>query len=179
MKKIILIILFIISNNLFAQKELTTSSGVISFEASVPLFEEVAAINETIPCVLNTKSGVLISEIQMKDFRFKLPLMEEHFNKKYLESDRYPNANFKGTIEGFNLNIIGTSPKEFKMKGELKIHGKSKKISTYVVLKKTENGLEIVSDLKLNIKDFNIKIPEILSMKVAETVKIKTLFLLK
>jgi polyisoprenoid-binding protein YceI len=105
--------------------------------------------------------------------------MEEHFNIKYLETDDYPQATFKGIIEGFNINIIGNSAKEFKLNGELKIHGVSKKINTIVFLKKEGKSLEIVSDFKVNTKDFNIQIPEILKMKVAETVTVKYYFLVK
>ena len=176
MRKTILLLLFSIAVNSFAQTELTTTSGMINFEASVPLYEEVKATNKTVSCVLNTKNGEFTSTVLMKDFRFKLSLMEEHFNKKYLETDHYPNAYFKGTIEGFNWNIIGTTPKAFKLKGALKIHGKTKKITTVVFLKKQENGLEIISDFNLKTKDFDVEIPEILSVKVAETVIIKTSF---
>ena len=115
----------------------------------------------------------------MKEFRFKLSLMEEHFNEKYLETNDYPQAVFKGTIEGFNLNIIDHNPKEFKMKGDLKIHGKTKKINTIVVLRKIDGKLEIISKFSINITDFNIKIPEMLSMKIAETVNIKSQFVLQ
>ncbi|HRA74314.1 MAG TPA: YceI family protein, partial [Flavobacterium sp.] len=97
MKKIILIILIFIAHCSLAQKEMTTATGTISFEASVPLYEDVAATNKTVSCVLNIKNGALLSEVQMKDFRFKLSLMEEHFNKKYLETDHFPQATFKGT----------------------------------------------------------------------------------
>lgn len=176
MKKIIFIILSIIVQNSFAQKEMTTSSGVVNFEASVPLFEEVAATNKNASCALNTKNGAFTSVIQMKEFHFKLSLMEEHFNEKHLETDHYPQATFKGTIEGFNWNIIDSNPREFKLKGELKIHGKTKKINTVVALRKLDHKLEIISNLNVNIKDFNIKIPEILSMKVAENVTIKSEF---
>jgi polyisoprenoid-binding protein YceI len=176
MKKIIFIILSILTQNSFAQKQMTTSSGIVDFEASVPLFEEVKAKNSNAACVLDPKNGAFYSVIQMKEFRFKLSLMEEHFNKKYLETDHYPQATFKGRIEGFNWNIIDSHPKEFKLKGEIKIHGKTKKINTVVALRKLEDKLEIISNLNLNIKDFNIKIPEILSMKVAENVTIKSEF---
>ncbi|TRX23041.1 YceI family protein [Flavobacterium franklandianum] len=176
MKKIISILLFLLVHNSFAQKEMTTANGVIHFEASVPLYEEVTATNKTISSKLNIGTGALTSVVPMKEFRFKLSLMEEHFNEKYLETDHYPQATFKGKIEGFNLNIIDSNPKEFKLKGELKIHGKIKKIYTIVALKKIENKLEIVSNFNVNIKDYNIKIPEILSMKIAETVTIRTVF---
>ena len=103
--------------------------------------------------------------------------MEKHFNENYMESHKHPKALFKGMIEGFNIDIIGTTPKEFNLKGTLKIHGKSNKINTIAILQKTKDGLKITADFIVNSKDFNIKIPEILSMKVAETVNVKTLFL--
>jgi YceI-like domain len=179
MKKNILFLLFFIFHYTAAQNEMRTASGIISFEASVPFYEEVTATNKTAVCILELKNGQLSSRVQMKDFRFKLSLMEEHFNKKYLETDDYPQAAFKGIIEGFNINIIGDEPKEFRLKGELKIHGKSKKINAIVFLKKEGNGLEMVSEFKVNTKDYNIAIPEILSMKVAETVHIKYYFFVK
>ena len=176
MKKIILLLLLLIYNLIVAQNDKTTNSGIIHFEASVPLFEEVKATNNKAFCFLNPKTGAITSIALIKDFRFKIPMMEKHFNENYLESIDYPKASFKGIIEGFNWNIIGTSPKEFKLKGTLKMHGKSKKISTVAILRKTADGLEIISNFEINSRDFNIKIPEMLSMKVAETVKVKTLF---
>lgn len=176
MKKITLLFLLYFANMALAQEKMTTHKGIIYFEASVPLFEEVKAKNENVTCVINLENGEISSTAYIKDFHFKIALMEKHFNENYLESHNYPKAMFKGTIEGFNLNIIGTSPKEFKLNGTLKVHGKSKKINTVAILKKTTDGLEIIVDFIVNSKDFNIKIPEILSMKVAETVNIKTHF---
>lgn len=177
MKKFTLLFLLFFANMALAQEKMNTYKGIIDFEASVPLFEEVKAKNENATCSINPETGEISSTVYIKDFHFKIALMEKHFNENYMESHNYPKATFKGTIEGFNLNIIGSSPKEFKLKGTLKVHGKSKKINTIAILKKTNDGLEIIADFMVNSKDFNIKIPEILSMKVAETVNIKTVFL--
>jgi polyisoprenoid-binding protein YceI len=106
-------------------------------------------------------------------------MMEKHFNENYMDSGHHPKASFKGIIEGFNWHIIGTSPKEFKVNGILKIHGKLKKISIIAFLRKVDGGLEIISNFDVNSRDFNIEIPEMLSMKVAETVNVKTNFLVK
>lgn len=179
MKKIILLFLLFIQNPILAQEEKTTNKGIINFEASVPLFEEVKATNKTASCILNSKTGAITSMVLIKDFRFKIPMMEKHFNENYMESTSHPKATFKGIIEGFNWNIINTDPKEFKLKGTLKIHGKSKKISTIAILRKVDGGLEIVSNFEVKSRDFNIEIPEMLSMKVAETVNIATLFIVK
>lgn len=171
--------LLVFANLILAQEEKTTHEGIIHFEASVPLFEEVKATSNTTYCILNTKTGAITSLVLIKDFRFKIPMMEKHFNDNYLESSRYPKASFKGIIEDFNWYNIGASPKEFQLKGILKMHGKSKKISSVAILRKTGDGLEIISNFEIISRDFDIKIPEMLSMKVAETVNVKTLFLVK
>lgn len=179
MKTITLLFLLFFSTIAIAQEKMIAHKGVIDFEASVPLFEEVKAKNENANCTLNLKNGEIKSTVFIKDFHFKIALMEKHFNENYMESHKQPKATFSGTIEGFNINIIGTNPKEFKLNGVLKLHGKSKKISTVAILQKTNDGLELTTEFNVNSKEFNIKIPEILSMKVAETVNIKTEFLLQ
>ncbi|MET0758892.1 MAG: YceI family protein [Flavobacterium sp.] len=180
MKNLTLLFIFILtSGSLCAQDKILTKTGKIIFEASVPSFEEVKAKNETATCILNTKTGEIASLALIKGFRFKIALMEEHFNENYMESDLYPKATFKGKIQGFNWNIIGTSPKQFKMKGKLELHGKSKEISSIVTLRKVDNGLEIISDFNVNSDDFGIEIPKVVSKKVSKTVNIKTNFLVK
>ncbi len=177
MKTIILLSLLYFANISLAQEKITATNGIINFEASVPLFEEVKAENKNASCTLNLETGEISSTALIKDFQFKIPLMQTHFNENYMESDKYPQAVFKGIIEGFNINIIGDVPKEFNLKGILKLHGKSKKINSVIILKKSKNGLEMRTDFKVQTKDFDIKIPKMLSMKVAETVTVQTLFL--
>ncbi|MES2574920.1 MAG: YceI family protein [Bacteroidota bacterium] len=177
MKKFTLLLLLYFANIALAQEKIIADKGIINFEASVALFEEVKAENKNATCVLNVETGEISSIALIKDFQFKIALMEKHFNENYMNSDEYPQATFKGIIEGFNWHIIGTDTKQFKLKGILKLHGKSQKINTIILLRKSNNGLEMVTDFNVNIKDFGIKIPRILSMKVAESVNIKTLFL--
>lgn len=181
MKRILIttVILLLFGFTSIAQDKKITKTGKITFEASVPSFEEVKAKNEIVTCILNTKTGEIASLALIKGFRFKIALMEEHFNENYMESDHYPKATFKGRIEDFNWNTIGLAPKQYKMKGTLELHGKSKEIETTVTLKKVAENLEIVSDFNVNYEDFNIKIPKVVSNKVAKNVNIKTEFLLK
>lgn len=182
MKRIIILsTIFILPgfNILLAQDKKITRTGTIIFEASVPSFEEVKAKNESVTCVLNIKTGEIASLALMRGFRFKVALMEEHFNENYMESDKYPKATFKGKIQGFDWTLLGNSSKEFKMKGILEAHGKSKEITTSVFLRKLGESIEIISDFNVNIKDFNIGIPKVISKKVAEIVNIKTHFLVK
>jgi hypothetical protein len=163
--------------NVFSQNKIATNSGTIFFEASIPAFEEVKANNNNVSCIVNTTTGEISSLAFISEFHFKMAMMKEHFNANYLESHKYPKATFKGNIHGFNLAIIGNVPKDFILTGKLSMHGKSKNISTIARIQKTESGLEIKTNFKVNTSDFGIKIPKIVQYKIAETVTIKTTFL--
>lgn len=163
----------------YAQDRKITKTGQITFEASVPSFEEVKATNESVSCVLNTKTGEIASLALVKGFRFKIALMEEHFNENYIESDKYPKATFKGKLINFDASTLNSSPKKIKLNGTLELHGKSKQINTVAIISKKGNDIEITTDFDVNAEDFNIQIPKIVRQKVAKTVNIKTMFLLK
>ena len=116
MKKITLIALILIAIATTAQEKMVSYSGITNFEASIPLFEEVKAINEKTTCILITKTGEITCWINIKDFQFKRDLMQDHFNKNYMESNRFPKAIFKGKIEKFNLKNLSSELNQYQMK---------------------------------------------------------------
>lgn len=172
MKKIVLVLLLTVPLIGFAQPKKVTKTGEIDFEASVPSFEEVKAENKTTTVVLNTETGEMAALALIKGFRFKIALMEEHFNENYMESDRYPKATFKGKIYGFDVSKLTETNKDFSIKGTLEIHGKSKEIMTPAKIKKTDDGIAINSSFSVNSDDFNIQIPKVVSNKVSKKVTI-------
>lgn len=179
MKTKILVALLLISGFSMAQDKLITKTGTITFEASVPSFEEVKAKNSGASCVLNTKTGEIASLALLKGFRFKIALMEEHFNENYVESDKFPKATFKGKIENFNLDKITSTATNYTIKGKLELHGKVKDISITAKIKRGKDGIEIVSDFTINTDDFDIEIPSVVSKKVTKKVNVSFEFVLK
>ncbi|MCG9792551.1 YceI family protein [Flavobacterium algicola] len=178
MKKTLLSAFILFSITLFSQKIATVKNAVVQFEASVPIFEPVAAINNSVHSALNTRNGYISFEIVMKQFHFEKSLMEAHFNENYLETDRYSKATFKGIIENFDLKEINNLPKTYLIKGKLKIHGKTKAITTKVKLQYNQKGLLLVSKFDINTDDFDIVIPALVRNKISKTVaaSIRSLF---
>ena len=156
-----------------------TKTGSITFEASVPSFEEVKGKNDVVTCVLNTTNGDLAALALMKGFRFKVALMEEHFNENYIESSKYPKATFKGKIENFDASKLSTTAKDYTIKGKLELHGKSKDITSIGKIKKVGNDIELKTNFSVNVSDFGIEIPSVVSKKVSKKVTIDCNFLLK
>ncbi|WP_163400196.1 YceI family protein [Flavobacterium fluviatile] len=178
MKKFILILL-IVSFTGNSQEKKISKSGKITFEASVPSFEEVKAVNSNVTFVLNPVTGEIASLAIMKGFRFKVALMEEHFNENYIESDQYPKAAFKGKIENFDAKSLTESPKEFIINGKLELHGKSKEISIRARISRPASGISILSNFSVNASDFNIMIPSVVKSKVSNKINIQIETILK
>ena len=173
MKTKLVSLLIVISLSSFAQTKMITKSGKVTFEASVPAFEEVKAKNETVTVVLNTSTGDIASLALVKGFRFKIALMEEHFNENYMESDSYPKATFKGKIDNFDVSKLTETAKVYTLKGKMEMHGKAKDITIAANIKKTNDGIEIDADFSLNTDDFGIEIPSVISKKVSKKVMVK------
>lgn len=179
MKKIILFSALFLALVATAQEKLITKTGKVTFEASVPAFEEVKGKNDGVTCVLNPKTGEIASLALMKGFRFKLALMEEHFNENYVESSTYPKSTFKGKIENFDVTVLTASPQDFNIKGKLELHGKTKDIVAKAKIRKVDGGIEIISNFTVNADDFGIAIPSVVKSKVSNKVSVKTEFVVK
>lgn len=162
-----------------AQSKKVTKTGEITFEASVPAFEEVKAKSRNATFVLNTDNGEIASLVLVKSFRFKIALMEEHFNENYIESDRYPKATFKGKIDDFKVGSLTEAAKEYTIRGKLEVHGKTKDVVIPAKIKKTGDDIAIHADFNVTVDDFAIAIPSVVSKKVSKNVAVSFDCLLK
>lgn len=179
MKKITLIALILIAIATTAQEKMVSHIGITNFEASIPLFEEVKAINEKTTCILITKTGEITCWINIKDFQFKRDLMQDHFNRNYMESNRFPKAIFKGKIEKFDLKNLSSELNQYQISGKITIKGRTKRITIKGTLKKVDAGIELYSAFPLNTDDFRIEIPFIVRSKISKNVNTQILCVLR
>ncbi|WP_428224655.1 YceI family protein [Flavobacterium sp.] len=175
MKTILITLLLLTTKICYSQNKTFTKEGIISFEASVPSFEEVKATTNTGICALNPKTGDIAAVILIKNFKFKNSLMQEHFNENYMESDRYPKGVFKGKIDNFQPDSYSNTTK-ITINGIFEIHGKSKNMIIPATLKKEGNSYSINAEFILKPEDFSIEIPSIVGYKIAKTVSITSHF---
>lgn len=179
MKKLFFLTFLCIGMTTYAQEKMMTKTGKVTFEASVPAFEEVKATSETVTCVLNAKTGEIATQVLMKSFRFKVALMEEHFNENYMESEKYPKGTFRGKINEFDASKLTATAKDFMIQGKMEMHGKTKDVSMPAKIRKTDSGIEIISNFTLNTDDYGIEIPSVVKSKVSKKVSVKSTFNVK
>ena len=155
----------------YAQKY-STRTGTVSFEASVASFEEVAAENKSASAIVNAANGDMAVLALMKGFRFKVALMEEHFNENYAETSKYPKATFKGKIANFKVDKLTATPSEFTITGQLTLHGTTKQVTSKAKISRSGNTITITGNFSVKPSDFDIEIPSVVSKKIAETIVI-------
>ncbi|MEL1246180.1 YceI family protein [Flavobacterium sp. DGU11] len=170
--KYIVLLLLMLCPLVFYGQKYNTRAGVLKFEASVASFEEVAAENKSASAILDASNGEIAVLALMNGFRFKVALMEEHFNENYAETSKYPKATFKGKVEGLDVAKLTSEPQAFNITGDLTMHGKTKKITDTAKISKSGNNIIITGGFQVKPADFDIEVPKMVSKKVAEKVTI-------
>ena len=104
MKKFTLLLLMFSAGQLMAQRYITRNAEVY-FLSDKDAIEVVEATNNQVGAVVDLSSNDIAFQIQMRAFKFKIALMEEHFNENYVESEKYPKATFKGTFTNIPADL--------------------------------------------------------------------------
>jgi polyisoprenoid-binding protein YceI len=163
----------LIASTAGAQEKYFTKTGKITFTSTAAL-EDIEAKNKSVVSILDAKTGALQFSVLMKSFEFEKALMQEHFNANYVESDKFPKAEFKGMIIN-NKSINYTKPGTYtaKVKGLLTIHGVTKPVETTGTVKVEGDGLKVTSVFNITVADYKIAVGAALKEKIAKTVKIE------
>ncbi|WP_316832610.1 YceI family protein [Pedobacter aquatilis] len=139
--------------------------------SSTPV-EDIKAQSNKTNAVIISKTGEVAFQLPIKSFEFEKKLMQEHFNENYMESDKYPTATFKGTLEN-NINWAKDGEYTVNAKGTLTVHGvsKARTIPGKITIK---NGLvSIYTSFDVACTDHNIEIPTLVFAKIAKVINVK------
>jgi hypothetical protein len=171
-KGIISFCFIFLAASVIAQDKYYTKSGSIQF-VSKGNIETIQASHRSVTCVLDAKTGAIQFAVLMKGFEFKKALMQEHFNENYVESDKYPKAEFRGQITN-NGEIAYTKDGVYNahVKGKLTLHGQTKDVEADGKI--TVKGGKLVSSSEFTIlmSDYNIAIPKLVKENMSDTVTI-------
>ena len=155
-----------------AQDRYFTKTGKIEFYSKAPM-EDIEAKNKTITAVLDTKSGAVQFSVPMKGFEFDKQLMQQHFNENYVESDKYPKAEFKGTVvNNGTVNYLTEGTYNVKVKGKLTIHGVTNDVEAPGTIKVNGGKIDATSIFTIKLSDYKISIPSLVKDKLSNTIKI-------
>lgn len=160
-----------LSSSLFGQR-LAVSQSEMTFTSNAEL-ELITATSTRVQGLIDPVANTFAFTVEMKTFQgFNSALQREHFNEKYIESEKYPRASFSGKIiEPIDFNTEGSY--DVRAKGELEIHGQ--KQTRIIKAKVTINGgtLYLESRFFVPLSDHAISIPTIVSQKIATEIDVE------
>lgn len=172
MKNLLIAGLLLFSTILFAQKY-SSKKGQVAFEASVPLFENINAKDDNNVVILDADTGEMASISMVKNYKFTVKLMEEHFNENYAESSKYPKTTFKGKVLNFDKTKLTASPQKYTIQGTLNFHGVDKAISSSATIYSKDGKIYLQGNFIARPADFKVTIPKVVTKKIAESVNVK------
>ena len=176
MKKLFLILpVFLICVTGFAQK-FTAEKSIITFFSDVAI-EDIKADNKKASSIFNTATGEIVFSVPINEFKFAKSLMQEHFNEKYMESEKYPKATFQGRIEPYDANQKASQ--QTKAIGKLTIHGVTNDIEIPGTIEKVNDKLRMNAKFMVKLVDYKITIPQLLWQNIAEQVEVTVDFTFK
>jgi hypothetical protein len=164
-----------VNSSSLAQK-FTAQSGVISFFSDAAL-EDIRAENTLVGSLFNASSGELVYMVRIKDFKFPKALMREHFNEKYMETEKFPRSSFSGKIVGYNPDVTG--PQKVRAVGKLLIHGVTKDVDIPGTIEFAGGKVSMKSKFIVKLVDYQIKIPKLVWQNIAEEIEVTIDFIYK
>ncbi len=154
--------------NVNAQK-FYTKTGKIFFTASSPL-ENIEATTNKATGVIDWASAKMEVKLLVKSFHMEKALMEEHFNENYMESSKYPEATYVGSITDLgSVDIKKDGKYNVNVVGKMTLHGVTKDLATKGVLEVKDGQIASASaQFKVLVADYNIQVPGAVRDKIAK-----------
>jgi hypothetical protein len=160
-----MVTLFFVSES-NAQKIFATRNAKISFLA--PNDEDVTAVNNEVTSRI-ADNGQMTFSLLVKGFTFKYAEMQDHFNDQYLESTKFPRADFKGMITNLSdVNFTKDGTYKATVKGDLTLHGVTKSVTVNGMIDVKSGKPVINAKFVIVMNDFNVS-----AKAVAEKVNVE------
>ncbi len=170
MKRFLIILFLLIFQRSFSQSIFVSNKGEVSFYSKAPI-EDIDATSNSMNSILNISTGEIVFVVPMTSFKFKKALMQEHFNEKYVESDKFPNATYKGKIAE-TIDYSKDGEYTVTSEGTLSIHGVEKPRKETGKITISNGEIRVQSEFRVAVKDHDIEIPKLLTENIADTVKV-------
>lgn len=160
--------------------DLERGTGLVSFRASGrPSAIRINGKGERAKGTLSIQglllNGALTFSLESLDTGIKL--RNEHMKKKYLETEKYPEAKLVFSSfalpESFSADTVSAA---LAFEGKLYLHGLEKPVSGTAKVQKNREEISVTAEFGLKMSDFGIAIPSFAGITMAEDVAVEIHF---
>ena len=148
-----------------------TNNGEVSFASNAEL-EIISATSNRVRGIIDPVSSEFVFRLNIRSFNgFNTELQRQHFYDNYMETDKFPTAEFSGKIiERIDFSQDGTY--DVRAKGDLDIHGQKQTRIIRCKLVLRNNSAYVDAHFVVPLAEHNIRIPKIVSQKIATEIDV-------
>ena len=154
-KTIMFLALIAVTGSVVAQK-LTTTSAVVTFDATTPKDALPKAENKTVIGSFDKTTGAVVFEAAVNNFAFTNPMIQDHFNSdKWMNSAEFPKFTFSGKIDKLSeVKFKKNGSYDVKVSGDLTIKGITKPVSAPAKVVVKDGAVSATSAFTFKLADY-------------------------
>jgi len=171
-----LLLFFVFTADLEAQSYIT-EEGYVEFKSSAPLL--------TFKGTSNHLTGLIDLDQNLVDFYVDLTTLDtginlrnRHMRNSYLETDKFPFAEFTGSMNSI-FDPESTGKQEVTVMGAFTIHGVTREMEITGTLERMSDEIELIATWTVLLEDHNIDRPSVIFYELAEEQEVTIKALLK
>lgn len=170
MKKLGFILVAFICFSAFGQ-EFLAKTGEVTFLSKAPL-NEFEGKSDLLNGLIDLDKNLLDFFVDLNTVKTGIGLRDSHMRENYLETEKFPFAEFTGKINQMPDLVVGKKT-PVKALGAFKIHGVERQIEVLGSLTKLQNGkIELEATFNVLLSDYKIPIPKLVFYELAEEQKV-------
>ena len=147
-------------------QQFLTTNGRVEFMSKASL-ETFTGVSEHLNGLIDFQTSKVDFYIDLNTIRTGITLRDEHMRETYLETKKFPFAEFNGNING--LNVARRDTQNVIVTGQFSIHGVSKNVTIRGRVLYNGQELYIEASWSVLLSDHNIAIPKVMFLKLADS----------
>ncbi|MFC3414667.1 YceI family protein [Algoriphagus hitonicola] len=166
MKYLLIIFLVLSFNSVFAQAY-QTKTGKAIFLSKAPL-NEFTGVSEQLQGLIDLEKNMVDFYLDLNTLKTGIGLRDRHMRDNYLETEKYPFAEFTGKLTSIPELKSGQT-QAVAVNGRFKIHGVERDMEITGQLQRMTNGdLSLKANFDILLGDYEIPLPKLVFYELAE-----------
>jgi polyisoprenoid-binding protein YceI len=166
--------LFLCVNTIAASGIYSTDSGTVAFRSEAAQ-ELINGASKSLHGLIDIEKRTFAFRVLIRSFKgFNSGLQREHFNENYLESEKFPEATFRGKIIE-QIDFTADGKYIVRAKGILNVHGVEQERIIKSELTLQNGTIHVASKFSILITDHDIKVPRVVHEKVASEIEVEVI----
>jgi polyisoprenoid-binding protein YceI len=174
-KIVVLIVVVMVCSGVAFGQVFKTESGSVEFLSKAPL-NEFTGKSDKLNGMIDLNKNILDFFIDLNTLKTGIGLRDRHMRENYLETKKYPFAEFTGEIVNLDAAMIQklNSGQTVSANGKFKIHGMEKPIDVpgKLTMAADKKSILLEASFLIMLSDFDIDIPKVVFYELAEEQKV-------